>query len=294
MGDDARTPPADVLRVLDRLGMAPVAFTPVGGFPRWHVDRITFRVDLADGTTVKVRRVTKAARPTRAAALVRALDDPRLAPPLAMEGRVAVEAWVAGTPLQPTTITTQRVHEAADLLASLHARSDVPGHPFRRTGSVAPVRERALRHLAELHTGGVLHAHERQELTARIGRDLPIRATRGVVHGDLCPDNLVVTDDGALVSVDNERVRIDFLDHDLARTWTRWPMTRDHEREFFARYRAHGRDAPPRATEDAWRICTTVKSACTLRRTPDTGAALARTLLDRLFEHLHAAEEVDG
>jgi thiamine kinase-like enzyme len=282
------TPPADVLLTLARLRLEPVSFAPVGGFPRWRPGRMTFRVDLTDGSVVKVRRVTRTARPRSAAALVRALADPRMPAPLAMEGRVTVERWVEGDSLDHADVTVRHLHDAADLLADLHGRLDVPGHRFRRDGATGPLRDRTLATLHDLRQCDLLTATERRELSARIRHDLPDRADRGVVHGDLCPGNLVVTGLGTLVSIDNERVRIDFLDQDAARTWTRWPMTPEQERIFVARYREHGRPRASQATDDAWRICATAKSAATLRRTPGTGTAVARALLERLHARLSA------
>ncbi|MFN8027391.1 MAG: phosphotransferase [Acidimicrobiia bacterium] len=138
------------------------------------------------------------------------------------------------------------------------------------------MRANARRRLDDLHAAGLLDEPERAEFARRIEVDLPDRAARGIVHGDLCPANLVAVDPGGLVSIDNERVRIHFVDHDLARTWTRWAMTPDEEREFAQRYHAHGRTPLERRTADAWRVCTVVKSASTLRHTPDSQDCPAR------------------
>lgn len=279
-------PAADVLQVLDDLGLEPVSFTPIGGFPRWARGRVTYRVDLADGAVVKVRRFVKTARPALATALVRALDDPRLPPPITFTGRVMVDPWIDGRSLDTGTVTSVQLHAAADLLADLHDRTTLPDRTFRRTGSTAPERAKARRRLADLHAAGLVDEHERTEFARRIECDLPERAARGIVHGDLCPANLVVIDPGGLVSIDNERVRIHFLDQDLARTWTRWAMTADEAAEFAARYHAHGRAPLARRTADAWRVCTVVKSASTLRHTPESGMRTARSLIERLLAHL--------
>jgi len=284
MTDRSVAPPAaDVLGLLAELGLEPRSFTLIGGYPRWDAGRVTYRVDLADGSTVKVRRVVKPARPTRAAALVRTLADPRLPAPLALSGRVSVERWVDGIPLDRFMVRSTHLCAAAELLADLHGRRSLPDRRFVRTGGVAPLRSRTFERLDRLHAEGLLDKREHHALGACVERDLPARAARGVVHGDLCPANLVVTPAGALVSIDNERVRITFLDHDLARTWTRWPMTPEEEHTLESRYREQGGSLPAQPAQFAWRVCTTVKSASTLRRTPGTGPETARALLERVL-----------
>lgn len=284
MTDRAVAPPAaDVLDLLTELGLDPVSFRLIGGYPRWHPERVTYRVDLADGTTVKARRVAKAFRPAHAAALVRTLADPRLPAPLGISGRVSVDAWVEGIALDRDTVRAEHLRAAADLLADLHQRRSLPDRRFVRTGAVAPLRSRTFGLLERLDAAGLLDPREHRALAACIEHDLPVRATRGVVHGDLCPANLVVTPSGGLVSIDNERVRIDFIDHDLARTWTRWPMTTGAEHTLESRYRDHGGSLPERPTLLAWRVCTTVKSASTLRHTPVSGPDTARALLERVL-----------
>ncbi len=280
---DAIAPQPDVLRVLADLGLAPRSFTPVGGYPKWRRGRVTYRVELASGDVVKVRRVTRTRAPRRAELVVRALDDPDLPAPLALHGRVTVERWVDGVPLDSMTPTMWQIEAAADLLGRLHAVTSVPGRPFRRVSSLAPLLAKSVKRIDTLRDRELLTGAEAKELVGRLRNGFPERATRGVVHGDLCAQNLVATPDGRLVSIDNERVRIDFLDFDLARTWVRWPMSEAARDRFERRYATWGRPTPERAETTAWRVCATVKSSLTISGTPDVGPDLARAQLDRLF-----------
>jgi hypothetical protein len=86
-----------------------------------------------------------------------------------------------------------------------------------------------------------------------------------------------------VVSIDNERVRIDFLDYDLARTWVRWPMPAASHDRLERRYATWGRTPPGPTEAGAWRLCAAVKSAFTLRGTPTVGPARARAQLDRVL-----------
>ena len=52
----------------------------------------------------------------------------------------------------------------------------------------------------------------------------PAEVEVGLVHGDLCLENIVIHT-GIIRIVDTEDLRIYACDHDLARTWYRWPMS---------------------------------------------------------------------
>jgi aminoglycoside phosphotransferase (APT) family kinase protein len=281
LGDVA--PQADVLRVLADLGLEARSFSTVGTYPKWRPGRVTYRVELASGETIKVRRLTRTRAPRRAELVVRALDDPDLPVPLALDGRVTVERWVDGVPLDTITPTVPQIEAAADLLGRLHAHTSVPGRPFRRVGSVAPLLAKSEKRIDALRERDLLSDVEARALAARLRGGLPERATRGVVHGDLCAENLVVTPDDRLVSIDNERVRFDFLDYDLARTWVRWPMPASARAAFERRYSTWGRAVPVADEAAAWRVTAAVKSSLTISGTPAAGRDLARAQLDRLF-----------
>ena len=123
---------------------------------------------------------------------------------------------------------------------------------------------------------------ERRRLVGELRGGLPARSACGLVHGDLCAENLVLTPDGRIVSIDNERVRIDFLDYDLARTFVRWPLPDARRERFERRYTTWGRSVPAAREASAWRVRAAVKSAFTLRGTPIVGPDLAREQLERL------------
>jgi aminoglycoside phosphotransferase (APT) family kinase protein len=141
------------------------------------------------------------------------------------------------------------------------------------------------RQLADLTTAGVVSSRQGRRLLARVQAGLPARAERGVTHGDLRPENLIVAPSGDLVSVDNEAVAFDFLDHDLGRTWCRWPMSSAAWSQFFRRYESWGRPGPGADLESTWRCVAAVKGAHrwhrAVRATTDAPlVALSRVLDD--------------
>jgi thiamine kinase-like enzyme len=54
----------------------------------------------------------------------------------------------------------------------------------------------------------------------------------GLVHGDVCPENLVVDASGRLRVIDTDSLAVRAKEYDLARTWYRWPMTREERGTF--------------------------------------------------------------
>ena len=211
------------------------------------------------------------------------MDDPRLPPVLAAVGAVTVEAWVEGTVLSSRRPTGSEIDAAADLLADLHALRTLDGHQFRNHQSTAAARARADRRAADLITLGLLTERDGTRLVERIACGLPAMAARGVTHGDLRPENLVVTASGALRSIDNEAVHIDFLAYDVGRTWSRWPMPESDWARFRRRYTTRARRELGVEEEAAWCIIAALKGAhrWSHARHPSTDAplrALARAV----------------
>lgn len=273
----------DIRAAVAVLGSAPVAATTVGG---WRAGRATYRVTLADGRVVKARQLQSRANAARAAALTAAVGDPRLPAPLAVVGAVMVDAWFTGTPLAARPLTDADIDAAADLLGRLHAVTHVPGHRFHRHRSLTAVAVRFERQLGDLAAAGVLNMVERRRLAARVRDELPDRGVRGVNHGDLQPENLVVTPGGDLVSVDNEAVCFDFLDYDLGRTWCRWPMPTAAWARFLRTYGGWGRPALDSEAESAWRLLAAVRGAHrwhrAVRANTDAPLLALRRVLDDL------------
>jgi aminoglycoside phosphotransferase (APT) family kinase protein len=271
---------APIDTALATLGGRPVEAVEVGG---WRTGRATYRVSLSDGRIVKVRQLRARNRVTRAAALVAAVDDPRLPAALAILGAVSVEAWVEGTVLSSRRPTGREIDAAADLLTDLHALVEIAGHRFRKQQPTAAVLARTKHQVEDLTAAGLLTRHDASRLVARVAVGLPTTAPRGVIHGDLRAENLVVTPSGALVSIDNEAVHLDFLATDLGRTWARWPMSPSDWTRFRRRYAAKGRSDVREHDDTAWCIIAAVKGAHRWRsaRHPNTDAplhALARAI----------------
>ena len=70
--------------------------------------------------------------------------------------------------------------------------------------------------------------------------ETPEECEIGVVHRDLCPENLVRGREGRLFCVDNGSLSIGAIAEDLCRVWYRWPMKSDERQAFAEGYSAFG------------------------------------------------------
>lgn len=252
---------ADIASALRAYGATPRTWRRVTGLPSPRSDRAAFRVRLTDGRVVKVRRASRVTAARRYAAIVRALPALPLAPVYLRQGRVVVEAWIRGVPVSARPRTRARLAAAAAILRALH---DV-----RRLGRRGLVARRAstrdfgvdlARRLAALVAAGAVGARDGARIERALAATRPPRARIGVIHGDLCAENLVEDRAGRLHAIDNAGMRIGFLDYDLARAWYRWSMSNGEWRAFLASYAGGApfeRDAPA----PFWRLAAVIRSA---------------------------------
>jgi Ser/Thr protein kinase RdoA (MazF antagonist) len=217
--------------------------------------RCMYRVDLADGGTIKVRRLESADAAHRLLAL-RAEVETAFAPAIATHGAVLLEAWIAGAPLADRDAAAHAA-EAGALLGRLHAR---PAADPPATVATGPWRERATTELATLAAAGKLAPATVATLVAALSRADPERASTTIVHQDFCAENMLIDARGRLRVIDNEWFTIGPPGLDLGRTFTRWPMAEETWRRFHAAY-CSAMPADPGALT-FWTITTAATSAC--------------------------------
>jgi aminoglycoside phosphotransferase len=268
---------ADIASALRAYGAIPRTCRHVTSLPSPRSDRAAFRVELTDGRVVKVRRARRVATARRYAALVHALPELPLVPVHRRDGRITIEAWIPGLPLSVRPRTRTRVAAAATILRALHDVRRLGHRRLARRASTRAFGADLARRFAALVAVGAVDARA----AARIGRALattrPATARIGVIHGDLCPENLVEDRAGRLHLVDNAGMRVGFLDYDLARVWYRWSMPEGAWRTFLACYAA-GDAVDPAAPATFWRLAAVVRSAYfrVVRATPGADVPLRR------------------
>jgi Ser/Thr protein kinase RdoA (MazF antagonist) len=191
--------------------------------------------------------------------------------PLIVRGSVSVDSWVTGRPLAEVPPRFHPFELAGDLLGSLHRVRQ----STRATEGI-PDRVGAM-------LDGAVRPAEATALVERVRSGLPSRASWGLTHGDLGQDNVVMTPQRTIVAIDNENVRPGFLDHDLARTWYRWPMSGESWRRLERAYARHRTPASDPAEVHAWCIAAVAKSVWVRRRTP-IASAEPLDVLQRLLD----------
>jgi thiamine kinase-like enzyme len=248
---------ADAVRAL---GLEASSITPlVSAAPVTRLPR-TYLVSTKVGSLVKIRFGRREDVTERAAALSAAVADKRVPAPIARVGRVTAETWVEGSVLSSIRLSARHLDAAADLLAHLHRFQGVPGEYLPRYQLTRPIHQRAERQLTELAGAQVVPQSNLPELRSILDGGLPARARWGLVHGDLCAENLVWRTDGTLVSIDNEAIGRGFIEYDVARTWYRWPMPASAGARFERSYRAAlGINAPSHVEQRAWRLAAVLK-----------------------------------
>lgn len=272
--------------LLHSVHLEPCRVDPLVSDPRWR-SPAAFRVASSDGRTLKVRVGESARLVARYAQLAAELADPGIPVPLGRVGRVTAEAWVEGVILTPAAVGDRHLDAAGALLRRVHAFAGRSGSRLPQRRSTRLLQARTLAQIDDLLAVGLLDVEAAARVQRLVGR-LPEVAPWGLVHLDVCPQNLVERRDGSLVCIDNERLGRGFLDVDLARTWYRWPMSQAMWHRLEASYRSGQAEADP-DEQRAWRGVAVVRAVHMRHR---RGASTADGLdgLDRLTRGEGSAE----
>jgi thiamine kinase-like enzyme len=199
----------------------------------------TFRVELADGSTVKARSMVRPDHAAEWLTLRRQVGERRyLASLLAASGAWVIEEWVDGTPLCDGPATASDIEEAAAMLAELHALPYPPSSAGVDVVAQALARIETL--LAALLARRAIGMEDARLLSSQAHATPPSVVHAGVMHYDFCPENLVRHAVRGLVSIDHEWLQVGALEMDLARLLARWPLDPAAQGRFVSAYHASG------------------------------------------------------
>jgi aminoglycoside phosphotransferase (APT) family kinase protein len=228
------TLPADLGYLVRGIGV-PLARTELVTTLRARdVDSGCFRLTFADGRVLKGRHVEALEQADRLHALTGRLDPCHFPAVLARRGRAFLTAWIDGTPLRPGCWTPAVLEACGGLHAAVHrVPVDDDTQWQRRHG---PWQARMAKALGVLVDGARLDITEARRAETLACEFEPRVVERGLCHGDLCAENIVIDGDGRVVIVDNDSLAVDAWGYDLARTWYRWPMTATERRQYMAGY----------------------------------------------------------
>ena len=271
---------ADLCALLHQRGAAIRTAEPVTGGDAPTRKPRAFRVVLADGQVLKAVR---AASPRRAAlvfAISHRLDPAQFAPVLAHSGAALLMPWIEGQPLHVAGWDLPDVQHAGRLLAALHALA-LPDGAVPEDGVPVDFYTQKLRaHIGVLARRAAIAHDEATALFDLAMAHAPAgTSAAGVVHRDLCPENIVRRPSGALCVIDLESAAIGACAYDLARTWYRWPMAPEHRAALFTAYADHGGVAPEWRHFPFWALCAVTVSAAERRvQSPEIAFAPLRRL----------------
>ena len=195
------------------------------------IGRSTFRVELVNGSSVKVRRFESAEEAARLAD-IRGRLNPSFAPVMTRCGAMLVEAWIEGEELTSVEAAA-RAEDVGALLGQLHA-TELPVEPSRVT--TRERSERADEQLDRLEESGLISAGTCKGLQLELLRTDPGETVQTMVHLDYCPENLVVDSTAGLHVIDNEWIRIGPPGQARGRTISRWPMSDEVWQRFLRGY----------------------------------------------------------
>jgi aminoglycoside phosphotransferase (APT) family kinase protein len=225
----------DLASLLDDCAADIVTIEPITSLPSARSPRTSFRVEFADGSMVKARRVespTQAERMEHLSTLLRPEWGPRVR---ARRGSALLVEWIVGSPVDDRAVTHTAIRESGGLLGNVH-RVSVPDGLDIGGCTVDGWVPRLRAGLDALTGCGALDDSDAARAMDLALGVRPDRSHRGLIHGDFCPENLVVSEDGRTMLVDLENIAVDEQPFELARTWYRWSMAPDQFRMFLAAY----------------------------------------------------------
>lgn len=125
---------------------------------------------------------------------------------------------------------------------------------------VSDAVERTIKDIKELFKYGIIDQQKMEILTNYLENHAPENLQIGLILGDFCPENIVINDSGNIYIIDNEKLSIDSYNYDLARTYYRWPMSKDQLRAYIEGYEEHRSYESFRKYCSFWIIKVIVKS----------------------------------
>lgn len=276
-------PPAIVHRAVRTLGLQPSSVVALPNPEPYVTWARAFVIHRDDGPTLKARIGRNAVEAARSLDLAGSLGDPRVPRAVARVGRVTFEQWVTGEPLSSVELRPEDIHDAADLLAAIHAFGGDPGERLPQIRRTDGMRRLRLGQLEPITQAGLISRAQMRQVRRVLTEMLPDREPWGLCHGDFTAANLVLSHDGRVISVDHERLHRGFFGFDVGRAWYRWWLSDADQRRFDGRYTLASGRSPDEAVRWTWRVITTahgvflrhVSGANTDRAVARLGEALA-------------------
>ncbi len=250
----------EIAIALERAGLRPRRVRALARIEPAASGRAVYRIDLEAGRSIKARRLNDEATARRLFE-IRAELPAAFAPAFCRHGRVLLEDWIEGEELDDACPSDAQVAEAGALLAQLHARTALCGEALHAWRSTREWREQTELGLESLAASAALDPQAARGIGSALARLDPQRTLVGLVHSDFCGENMLIDGSGRLRVIDNERLRIDALGFDVARSWYRWALPAPAWEIFQSAYAAAMPFSEPLANLGFWSLVVVVKSA---------------------------------
>jgi aminoglycoside phosphotransferase (APT) family kinase protein len=242
------------------VGVPLVSMIPLTRWPSAVRRRGAWRLRFADGSVLKGVLFDSPAAADRVELILRALGDRHFPQVLARGGAAMLLPWVEQRAFSNHPFGPAELRRCAQVQGWMHSldAAHLSGAGADTTESWWTRLEAASEHLEQ--QGGRLSTDARRLLV--LAREhSPTRTARGIVHGDLCAENIVVQSPERLFVVDNETLHVAAPDYDLARTWYRWPMLAADWRRYLSAYAEQRSPAQFEAHFVYWAALVLIESA---------------------------------
>lgn len=247
---------ADLRCLIDSIG-APIADSqPLSS----TVEPRAFRLTTDTGRRLKLRILRTPRQAEIEAYLLEAFAGEGFPCLYGRAGRWLLLDWVEGVPATEASCIVDLARRCASLQSRIHALPPPPAsYSAWRTADERV--QRVATHLHRLCRAQRLAASAAERALRLARQYAPRFGSTGLGHGDFCAENLVVGMDGAPCVVDNETTAVMLLDHDLARTWYRWPMSPIDWRSYLDEYAAFRDPSPFLSHFPFWAVAVLAASA---------------------------------
>lgn len=186
--------------------------------------RASFKLILTDGRAFKARLHMSADSRLRVSRLWPLLTGMPFAGIAAARGRSTIEEWIEGMPLKATTVTEDQACRAGALLGQLHTRSGIPADLLSTAPGVEDHLQQISRYLAAFAAAQPEHSSLCASLVDLAVQHRPANVELALILEDFSAENIVVSEQGSLIVIDNEHLQVGTPEYDLARCRCRWPM----------------------------------------------------------------------
>jgi len=146
--------------------------------------------------------------------------------------------WVEGKMLSESKCSDELIAMAAKIQGNLH-KTLVP-EEFLTTGveSTDFWQDRLKKNINFLKEGKYLTVKDAEKLIKLSDFKRLVEFDCGLTHGDFCPDNLLIRENGDLNVIDFELLAIRPLAFDLAKTTFLWPMNQKQRKIYIQNYKS--------------------------------------------------------